>query len=149
MHIIVKTYTGTTIDLYLKSARLVSGIMEAIQQKEGILCDQQHLIFEGQQLVPENTISFYKISSGATLHLILKLRGQLSTSNVTSTDKFPIYIKTLTGRTLVIDSYPSWTIARMKTAIQEKEGVPSNQQRLIFGGRQLEDDRTLLNYNIK
>jgi len=60
-----------------------------------------------------------------------------------------IFVQTLTGKCLTIDISPSDTIEILKELIQEKEGIPPDQQRLIFTGRQLEDDRSLSDYNIQ
>ncbi|CAB4000216.1 polyubiquitin [Paramuricea clavata] len=138
--IIIISYNGQ-FNLDVKPNDTIEEVKSKIQGQEGIPTAEQRLIFAGKQLEDHQSLSNYNIENGSTVQLVFRLRGGL----------IQVFIKTPQGSTLDIHCDYENTIEELKENICQKgySQYTPDQLRLIFAGKQLEDGRTLADYNIQ
>ena len=143
MQIFVKTLEGERISLEVNPSNTIETIKGRIQNKLGIPSHQQRLTsFTGKTLQDGRTLSDYDIQKETTLQLALKLSCQFAEVRP------KIYVDTNKGNRITIEYEPSDTIGNV-LKIQEKGGIPPDQQILLFDDKHLEDGKTLRDYNIE
>ena len=176
--IIVKNAaTRTSFILKISPADLIANVKQKIQEKERILRIDQILIYNERKLDDGHTLNHYGIRSLATLLLVCRhqrfevnvnsLAGKFASKRLedeyklsdydipfgASLDlargKIRIFVKTLTGKTFSLDVDPFDLIKSVKLKIQHQEKIQTDKLRLLFADKQLRDDMSLSDYNIR
>ena len=134
----------SNLQTIISSAKSVNSIKDELKSIIGINPSCYKLKYRSKILDDNIIFSEYEINENSTLDIFVPLNGG---GNEGGTKQ--IFIKTLQGKTMTLEVTDDDTIASVKQKIFEKENIPQDQQRLVFNGKQLEDNMTIGDYNIQ
>ncbi|CUA72603.1 Polyubiquitin [Rhizoctonia solani] len=137
------TLTGKAVSVSVELSWKVDRLKQEIYNKEGIPAHAQRMIFAGRQLEDGRALQDYNIREGSQVRIVHRLTGGGPGEMV------QITAMTLTGKAISVSVKLWWKVDRLKEEIYNEEGIPPDHQRLVFAGKQLEDDMTLQDYNIQ
>lgn len=138
MQLFLRLVEGSNLAVEVEPSCTGDGLQRRLQEVLGSCVQSSYIVHGCSTLQGTVAISEQGVSDRSTLELRCRLRGGMM-----------IKVKTLTGKEIEIDIEPSDTIERIKERVEEKEGIPPIQQRLIFAGKQMNDDKTAKDYNIE
>lgn len=148
--------TGRVV-LQAKTSDTIASIKQMIHEKQGIPVETQLLTYAGRQLANDRTLAESGVDRDRDFRLIRQPvssraaapQPQSSSDPADPDGHIDIEVKTLTGLTIELHVKRSDTILNVKDMIQAREGIPADQQRLIWAGKQLEDPGTVGTYGIR
>jgi ubiquitin C len=135
--------TAEQYPLFVHASDTIADIKTHIQQAKGIPTHLQRLVFGNHPEFTDESQSLadYRIDDLSTIYVVLNRDSIPSTA-------FNIHVKTLGGKSISLDVASDTKVAAVKTLIQDREGIPVDQQRLIFAGMQLHDCLYLAEYGV-
>jgi len=141
-------FTAKTIPLMVLPSDLVESLKKKIEQRDSnIPVARQKLALEGKVLEEGHTLAEYEIKRESSLELDLLPAEPVA--QPTTRKEVQIFVRNLLGKTITIQISPDDTVETLKAKVEAKEDIPPSEQRLLYGGKQLENGRKLSDYNIQ
>ena len=143
MHIVIRTAVDKTVTLEVDATDRIRDVKLKLAEAEGIPPEEQQLIFEAQQLEDGNTVVEYNIQEKSELYLVPRVRRKRV--------GFQLFVQMggTGGKLITLDVEPSDTIGNVKAQVEEHEGIPQDQQTLLYAGKEMMGPRTLNYYKIR
>ena len=133
----LEVFTGVSFQLEVSDDERVDRLYSEVNRQARVPYHRQEIVYNDQVLEMGLRISDYNVPDRATL--VVNLRNY----------EVMVFLKTLTGQTIMLTVTPRDTVAQVKAKIEQQEGIPIRKQRLIFVGEQLHDDHYFLDYRIE
>eukprot|EP00755_Sulcionema_specki_P004686 Sspe_Gene.30719::Locus_15183_Transcript_2_2_Confidence_1.000_Length_902::g.30719::m.30719/K08770/UBC; ubiquitin C len=148
--------------LFVNPSDTVLVLKGRIHEKDGVRPCEQRLIFAGEDLADNRSLSSYNISNGSTVSLLVRTLGEQGDSSQpvavqltvpaqpekTGGHGMRINVQTVEGKAVSLDVEPTTSVAEVKAMLEGKLGVAPSKQQLVFGMTHLEDPNTLEHYSI-
>lgn len=134
--IVINTFSGDSFTVQVTPNDTVETVKVKIHERQGISQESQKIKYAGRELENHTRLGDLNVHTATTFYLEIMQPPK-------------IYIKPLMGEAVALDFDPNVTIAEVKSEIQEKIGINSNQISLLFGGKELEDEQMLSTYGIQ
>ena len=134
--IVIKTFSGDSFKVQVTPGDTVETVKSKIHERQSIPSESQKLKYAGRELENHTRLGELNIHTATTFYL-----------EVIQPPK--VFVKPLMGEAIALDFDPSITVTEVKSGLQEKLGISSNQISLLFGGRELNEEQTLSSYGIQ
>lgn len=166
----IRFQPNLSVQIILAPDQAVESLKEMIEEKTEIPIKDQRLFYGGAELQDARTLTFYRIANDSTImlgkfssssmfmRLLCDTLATLIAPRLTQTtetqpqsvtqNEVQIFVRNLNGKTMTIMVSPSGPVEKLKELVFEKTGIPASEQRLLYGGKQLEDKRLLSDYGI-
>ncbi|XP_073322774.1 polyubiquitin-like [Pagrus major] len=146
MDITITMLGGISHTLRVHPEATVSSLKQLIQNELGVPVQKQKLVFMNGQRThlsdDSEPVCSYGLQPGSQVSLLVTQPPDLHPT-------FEVFLKDLQGKTTTYDIRPDETVMNFKRRVESREGVPANQQRLIYQSRELQDEKSLSDYNVE